>query len=101
MTAVLERDPTEHDLSGAEDAPIDVVVNLDNADRVFRRVLFAAGVLVLLIMGMVLLISTHFGWIPCLALDGTNSDDPRSTASTFVAVIVVGFLVTYHRLGDT
>lgn len=204
MTAVLERDPTEHDLSGAEDAPIDIVVNLDNADRVFRRVLFAAGVLVLLIMGMVGLflairgaqalgiagwsflttqdwepdsgnfgiaavlvgtiliatvaicvaiplavgmalfiseycrgwlqrslislvdlmaavpsviyglwgffflqgqmvpvarwISTYFGWIPFLAVDGTNPDDPLSTptvytASTFIAGIVVGFMV--------
>lgn len=43
-------------------------------------------------------ISTYFGWIPFLAVDGADPTDPLSTAtvytsSTFIAGIVVGFMV--------
>ena len=43
-------------------------------------------------------ISTYFGWIPIFAVDGADPTDPLSTAtvytsSTFIAGIVVGFMV--------
>ncbi len=43
-------------------------------------------------------ISTYFGWIPFFAVDGTDPSDPLATAtvytsSTFIAGIVVGFMV--------
>jgi phosphate transport system permease protein len=43
-------------------------------------------------------ISTYFGWIPIFAVDGSDPNDPLSTAtvftsSTFIAGIVVGFMV--------
>jgi phosphate transport system permease protein len=43
-------------------------------------------------------ISTYFGWIPLFAVDGADPTDPLSTAtvytsSTFIAGIVVGFMV--------
>lgn len=43
-------------------------------------------------------ISTYFGWIPLFAVDGSDPSDPLSTAtvftsSTFIAGIVVGFMV--------
>lgn len=43
-------------------------------------------------------ISTYFGWIPFLSVDGSDPSDPLSTAtlftsSTFIAGIVVGFMV--------
>jgi phosphate transport system permease protein len=43
-------------------------------------------------------ISTYFGWIPLFAVDGSDPNDPLSTAtvftsSTFIAGIVVGFMV--------
>jgi phosphate transport system permease protein len=43
-------------------------------------------------------ISTYFGWIPFLSVDGSDPSDPLSsatlfTSSTFIAGIVVGFMV--------
>jgi len=43
-------------------------------------------------------ISTYFGWIPFLSVDGADPSDPLSsatlfTSSTFIAGIVVGFMV--------
>ena len=43
-------------------------------------------------------ISTHFGWVPFLSVDGVDQEDPLSTitvytSSTFIAGIVVSFMI--------
>ena len=50
------------------------------------------------IIGIARWISTYFGWIPIFAVDGSDPDDPLSTAtvftsSTFIAGIVVALMV--------
>ena len=50
------------------------------------------------IIGLARWISTYFGWIPFFAVDGSDPDDPLSTAtvftsSTFIAGIVVALMV--------
>ncbi|MFJ5829691.1 phosphate ABC transporter permease subunit PstC [Streptomyces sp. NPDC093089] len=51
------------------------------------------------VTGLARWISTYFGWIPILAVNGADPDDPLSpatvyTSSTFIAGIVVALMVT-------